>query len=219
MSYELVYFNIAGRALEIRLAFSIGKIEFKDTRVTGKEFGALKEQLPFGQLPVLKIDGKTYTQSIPIACYVAKKAGIFPESPEEGLECEAILHAVEDIWTPISVTFGPERFGLSKFKDEKEKLEVRKTIGEKIWPPKFQRLETLLKKNFDANGFAVGKKLSIADIRIYCQVKSLKAGFLDGIDKELTKKYPTLEAIYAKVGNVEQVKAWLEVEAKAQAKK
>eukprot|EP00954_Amorphochlora_amoebiformis_P027583 1386353-Amorphochlora_amoeboformis.AAC.1 len=32
--YELVYFDLGGRALETRLAMKIGKIEFKDTRLS-----------------------------------------------------------------------------------------------------------------------------------------------------------------------------------------
>lgn len=58
-SLKLVYFDMKGRAEAIRLALHIGGIPFEDTRITYAEFTPeMKETLPFGQLPILEIDGK-----------------------------------------------------------------------------------------------------------------------------------------------------------------
>ena len=48
-----------GRAEATRLAFAYGNIAFEDERIPGPEFGKRKAEgsLPFGQLPVLTVDG------------------------------------------------------------------------------------------------------------------------------------------------------------------
>jgi len=130
---------------------------------------------------------------------------------------------MEDLMTPIIVSFGPERYGLPPFKGEKkgekEKLEMRKNIVENIWPAKFAKMEEFLKQNFKETGYAAGKALSIADIRIFVTVKSLKSGFLDGVPKDFIDKYPTMLAIYEKVGELDAVKKWLKIEAEHASKK
>jgi len=62
--------------------------------------------------------------------------------------------------------------------------------------------------------YSVGGKMSIADINIYTMVSSLKKGFLDGIDKTIADKYPTLISIFETVGKNEQVAAWIEAHKK-----
>mmetsp|Transcript_5666 Transcript_5666/g.7547 ORF Transcript_5666/g.7547 Transcript_5666/m.7547 type:complete len:149 (+) Transcript_5666:55-501(+) len=129
---EIVYFNIEGRALDLRLAAAVGELEFKDTRIEFKDFPQLKPSLPFGQVPILKDAGKTYAQSMPILKYIGKKAGLYPKDESEQMECEIIIHTMEDLMTPLIVSFGPERYGLSPFKGDKEKLEMRKNIVENV---------------------------------------------------------------------------------------
>jgi len=48
---------------------------------------------------------------------------------------------------------------------------------------------------------------------IYTTLATLKSGRLDGISTSITSKYPTLEAIYAKVHAIPAVEKWLKVEA------
>lgn len=67
-----------------RLLFTLGKVEFNDKRMTFDEWRAadsLKAQMPFGQLPVLEVDGKFLAQSPAIDRYVAKLAGLMPDDP------------------------------------------------------------------------------------------------------------------------------------------
>jgi len=64
MSHEVLYFNGAGRAETTRIMLHAAGINFKDTRFGPKDWGTVKPTTPRGQLPLLKIDGKQYTQSL-----------------------------------------------------------------------------------------------------------------------------------------------------------
>eukprot|EP00920_Eleutheroschizon_duboscqi_P037126 GHVT01088906.1.p1 GENE.GHVT01088906.1~~GHVT01088906.1.p1 ORF type:complete len:108 (-),score=16.23 GHVT01088906.1:1775-2098(-) len=79
---RLTYFDSKAKAESVRLAFFIGGVEFEDKRVSREEFGAMKESLPFGQLPILTLaDGSQMAQSLAILTYAAKQAGLLPEDP------------------------------------------------------------------------------------------------------------------------------------------
>lgn len=45
------------------------------------DLAELKPTLPLGQLPVLQVDGTIYAQSMAIARYAAKLAGLYQRTP------------------------------------------------------------------------------------------------------------------------------------------
>lgn len=51
------YFPIAGAAEKVRLAFVLGDVPFEDETVYGEAWAALKPTTPYGQIPLLTIDG------------------------------------------------------------------------------------------------------------------------------------------------------------------
>jgi glutathione S-transferase len=56
---KLIYFNIPRKAEAIRLCATIWNVEMKDVRLTGDEFAAIKNTMPYGQVPALDLgDGK-----------------------------------------------------------------------------------------------------------------------------------------------------------------
>ena len=42
----------------MRFALLLGKVPFKDTRVAFAEWGEMKASTPYGQLPVMVVDGR-----------------------------------------------------------------------------------------------------------------------------------------------------------------
>ena len=49
---KLTYFHIKARAEPTRLALFIGGIPFEDVRVEHKDWPAMKEKMPYAQIPV-----------------------------------------------------------------------------------------------------------------------------------------------------------------------
>jgi len=114
---ELVYFDSVGRAESIRLACRHGNITFRDIRVNQDTLTKMKEEglVPFGQLPVMFIDGVPLAQSIPILRYVGKLSTCTPQLyPSDDLvaaKIDATLAQIGDLVQPISVLYHPEHHG------------------------------------------------------------------------------------------------------------
>ncbi len=86
---ELYYFKDAGRgeairslifrSLRCRLALALSGIEFKENSVNSSDWPAMKVKgledlsLPFGQLPLLKINGMNIVESTSILRYLSRK--------------------------------------------------------------------------------------------------------------------------------------------------
>jgi hypothetical protein len=87
------------RAEPIRLAFAIGGVDFDDVRISREEFHAQKAQgaYPFGQLPVMEVDGKLVSQSQALLRYAGKLAGLYPSDPVQALLVDEMIGAVEDV--------------------------------------------------------------------------------------------------------------------------
>lgn len=66
----------------MRLALHIGGFEFEDRRVGYAEIEALRKsgKLAYGQVPMLEIDGKAYTQSSALLAWAGARGGLYPES-------------------------------------------------------------------------------------------------------------------------------------------
>merc|ERR1719229_325551 len=108
---ELVYFNAAGRAESIRLALHHGSIPFRDLRINKEAFQKMKKEniFPFGQVPVLFIDGKPLGQSGAIIRYVAKKTKLYPTDPLLAAKVDSFVDFAEDVFYPIGITFHPSK--------------------------------------------------------------------------------------------------------------
>ena len=81
MKLKLIYPNIPFWRAEIsRLALFFGGIDFEDSRPSQGEISKMKHDgtLPFAQLPVLQVDGKTIAQTGAIARFCGKLSGLYP---------------------------------------------------------------------------------------------------------------------------------------------
>jgi hypothetical protein len=62
-TYELTYFDTAGRAGHIRPMLHAAGLEFTDYRFPFQEWGNIQPTTPLGVVPTLKIGNTTYCQS------------------------------------------------------------------------------------------------------------------------------------------------------------
>ena len=52
VKYKLYYFDARGRAELSRMLFALANVDYEDIRVDSDEWVNLKQEMPFGQLPV-----------------------------------------------------------------------------------------------------------------------------------------------------------------------
>jgi glutathione S-transferase len=180
---KLSYFDFhGGRGEPIRLALWIGNIPFEDDRFPLSEWPSLRKQTPFHQTPVFEIDGETITQANAISRYAAKLAGLYPENPLEAAYCDEVMDAVEDILSKVVVTF--------RIEDDEEKRLAREALANgpiSLYLATFERM--LVNRGGD---YFAGNRMTIADLKVFVWVRSLRSGILDHIPADLVDRVAPL---------------------------
>merc|ERR1712038_540768 len=114
------------RAEVSRLALHLGKVEFEDKKI--KDMKEFKESgvAPFGQAPILEVDGKVVAQTGAIARYCGKVSGFYPKDDDfAAAKIDEIIDTATDITNLIGTTM--------RMADEKEKLAARAVLaGDKL---------------------------------------------------------------------------------------
>ncbi|CAD5219431.1 unnamed protein product [Bursaphelenchus xylophilus] len=151
-TYELLYYDAYGRAEPIRQAFNYAGIAFKDTRIPLNEWPKWKgdtTKFPYGQIPVLLIDGKPLTESHTITRFVGRLAKLDGTTPLES----AFVDQAYEMARTFFESVGPYYkllLGQAEGNKEKLKAEFFAPNAEKQFKP----LERLLKPSgfFGENG-------------------------------------------------------------------
>jgi glutathione S-transferase len=100
----LYYFSGRGLADQMRWMLAAADISFTQKVISHKDQLAkmAKQQLPFGQLPLLQIDGIEIVQSQAAVRYIAKRSGLVGKTNEEELKCDMIVEAVRDLLSLVA---------------------------------------------------------------------------------------------------------------------
>lgn len=180
----LTYFDFdGGRGEAARLVMHLGGIAFEDRRIAGKDWPALRDQMPFQALPVLEVDGKVITQSNTINRYVGKLAGLYPQDDWQAVLADELMEAVEDISTKIGNTMGLEGEARKK---------AREVLVAGAIPRFLQQIEARLKAG--GGEWFVDKRLTVADLKCFLWVRWLKSGALDHIPADIVDQHAPLLA-------------------------
>lgn len=195
---QLYYFDFLGRAEVARIALELSGVEYEDVRLSRDQWAEFKPKTPYGQLPVMTVDGKMLAQSAAISRYCAKLAGLVPSNDLQAALCDELYEASSEIQALV--------YPSMMMKDESEKLEARKKLVE---GPLADKLAMLDKRLADIAGdkFVGGDKPSHGDLAVYCMCGWLISGTLDGIPKDLLKSYSNLSALRNRVASVPVIKA------------
>lgn len=198
-TYKLTYFDFnGGRGEPVRIAFHAAGIEFEDHRISFDEFVECRDGMRFRCVPTLEIDGVEVTQSNSMLRFIGKKAGLYPEDDLQALYCDETMAAVEDLLHQVVHTFGLEG---DELKAAREKL----VDG---WLTTYIKgLGELLERG--GGDYFADNRLTVADLKVYVQVRSLRAGTLDHVPADLVDTLaPGLVGHQERVGEDPVVKAY-----------
>eukprot|EP00981_Chlorochromonas_danica_P010643 scaffold3296_cov159-Ochromonas_danica.AAC.10 len=99
--HEATLYYFAGRGLadQLRWLLAAGNTSFTQKIISQRmHFERMaRRQLPFGQLPLLQIDGLELVQCQACLRYLARRAHIAGRTPEEVLKCDMIAEAIRDL--------------------------------------------------------------------------------------------------------------------------
>lgn len=199
---KLTYFDFnGGRGENNRLAMAIANIPFEDERIPPDQWPSVKDSTPFGQLPVLEVDGEKITQTNTISRYVGKLGGLYPEDPLEAARCDEVMSAVEDVMAKIVPTLFME--------DEDLKRKEREKLAEGPIPLYVKRFGELLAAH--GNEYFADGRITVADIKIFLWVRYLRSGMLDYVPKDIPDRLaPNLVEHFERVNSHPAVVAWYE---------
>jgi len=195
---KLIYFNGRGRGEIIRLVLAVAGVEYEDFRIERADWPSThKAGTPFGQLPVVEVDGVKLCQSNACARYFARKYKLAGKSETEEAKVDMIVDCIDDLTKPIIKIFFE--------KDEAKKAELKKKFGEEELPASLTYLENILKSNQGGDKFFVGNDMTWADLYILVLVSFVgMAGITDPF-----AKFPKQAALKKKVEAHPKVAAWL----------
>ncbi len=204
MKLRLIYPDLPfWRAETSRLALFIGGIEFEDVRPSREEIPKMRTDgtFPFGQFPVLQVDGKTIAQTGAIARFCGKLSGLYPSDDNFAA---AKVDEVIDLCTDITIQMRPSM----RETDPKLRTEMRNELSETILPRWLGFLEKLLEDNGD-KGFFVGSSISVADLAVWRLCGWISGGIIDGIPTNLLEGFPLLSDHQREISNFPKVMEWV----------
>ncbi|MEL7450467.1 MAG: glutathione S-transferase family protein [Pseudomonadota bacterium] len=187
---KLTYFDFnGGRGEPVRIALHAASMAFEDHRISFDEFMKLRAAMPFTCAPVMTIDGVEVTQSNGMLRYVGKAAGLYPTNDLQALYCDEALGAVEDVLHQVVHTFGLQGDALQ---------EARQKLVDGWLTVFIKGCAELLARG--GGEYFADKRLTVADLKVYEQVRSLRAGTLDHVPTDLVDQLaPSLVEHQARV--------------------
>jgi len=179
------------------MIFAEAGIEYVDNRLEKEAWAEIKAGTPFGQLPILEVDGVMLCQSNACARLVARRHNLAGQSELEQAQVDMIVDCLEDITKPMIAIFHEP--------DETKKAELKKKFGEEQLPGYLAHLEAIVAKNHGGDKFFVGTGMTWADLG-FLNFTSwvVMAGAPDFLDK-----FPKLKALKERVENQPKIAAWI----------
>lgn len=193
---KLTYFDFhGGRAEPARLALAMAGIPFEDHRFTYPEFAEVRKSTPFGQVPVLHVDGVQVTQCDAINRYVGKLAGLYPTDPFQALLCDEVMYVVEEAGVKLGPTF--------RMTGEEQKA-ARLALVNGSMPVYLRWLQSQLVAH--GGEYFADNRLTMADLKVFVDVRGLNSGRLDHVPTDLVEQVaPLLNAHMQRVAQTPAV--------------
>lgn len=216
---ELKYFDARGAAEVARLLLAVADEPYRDTRfmlapgtMEAPEFKEAKESgfldMNLGRAPVLiTSDGRAIGQSKAIERYLARKFNLMGDDDVEAAQVDCISEHCLD------VKLAQMRKGFSMFNREKtdeEKAKLKEEWFQADLPSWFEKIEKALALTSGAKGYAVGKKLSYADIVIFALIRDCTIQADQDATLQAAEGCELLMSIADRVATNVKIAKWLE---------
>jgi glutathione S-transferase len=194
---KLIYFDAPViRVVECRLALHLAGIEFEDVRIDAAAWSAMKEQTPYGGLPVLELPGQPpLAHSNAILVLIGRRHGLHPANDFEAARHEGMMQHVEDLRGVVTPTI---RMGGA------EKRAAREAMVAGFLPTWARSAE----RNILGEPFFGGTKLHVVDLKLHMAVRWFIGGNVDHIPATIFAGYSKLMAVYGAVREHPGVKTW-----------
>ena len=217
-SITLRYFDIQGAAEKVRLAFVLGRIPFSDERVPFDQWGSVKPTTPYGQLPVMSIDGgEPIAQSDAMLRFAGKLAtanGV-PLYPEDDMlaieEARGLVSDLEREWRiPVGIGFqDPALFGHSpEIKGTPEHKAIIEAVRVKFLEEELPKYMGFLSTRLRRSAYLCGSNPTIADCALIPVLNRLSSGGVDFVPADCLDSYPDVVRYVARFMELPEVKAW-----------
>lgn len=200
---KLIYFGIPGRGEAIRLALTIGGVEFEDKRVPFQDWGKVKATTPWGTVPVLELaDGSQLAQARSILRFVGKATGLYPsEQPLLAQRVDELMDALEDLDAAITSA------GRGLPKDEQEAARFAAVSEGGAVYSLLAKIDAFIKAH-SSGGYAVGAGMNIASILTFVTLGRVVGGVFFGVPPTVCDPFPNIQAVRKTVGSDPAVVAW-----------
>lgn len=185
----------------VRLAMIIGKIPFEDERIPFEKWPALKPLTPLGSVPVAKIDGKEFVQTMALTRYFGKQSGLYPDCALKALVIDQVVETVMDMQNAI--------FSLGGSEKNEEMRQALETVTSVDGPRYWGGCEKMLEK-ISSGPFVLGDQVSIADVCIAGIYLLLKSGHIDIFPPNALDKYRRMHQVFRSVMEIPDVSVWYE---------
>ncbi|WKX97382.1 hypothetical protein Q1695_013214 [Nippostrongylus brasiliensis] len=197
VQYKFYYFPGRGLGEITRQLFALAGVEYEDIRITSEQWPEYKSKMPFGQMPVLEVDGQQIPQSLAIARYVARKYGYAGKTPYEEAIVDALADQYKDFYVQIKDYYYPA-LGLREGDVEAAKKNILIPARDTY----LGYMTDFLKKS--SSGFLAGNDVTYADLILAEHVFTMLSVF-----PEYIKDFPEIEEHYKKVTAIEELKNWM----------
>ncbi|XP_052755102.1 glutathione S-transferase 2-like [Galleria mellonella] len=189
------YFPVKALGEPVRLLLAYGGQEFEDDRIPSDKWPEYKPKTPFGQMPVLELNGKVYAQSIATSRYLGRKYGLAGADIEEDFLIDQYVDFLNDIRAKAAtVHYEPDAALKAKKHEENAK---------NLYPVLLGKLDDIIRKN---NGHLVAGKLTWGDFVFAGMYDYLKA-MLQSPD--LDTKYPSFKKLQDTVLSLPKVREYV----------
>ena len=214
-SIKLTYFDIEAAAEPVRLALVLSGTEFEDNRVQFPDWPALKPTTPYGQLPIMSIDGgPDRTQSGAMLRWVGSTLSTTLYPAEKIFDIEEAMGVGGDLsksFEPcLYMNMRPERFGHPEgFGKTDECKAIVAAMRQKWVEEELAKYLTFLSDLIEKNGggFLASKDTpTIADCQVIPFLRSLTRGHIDHVPSDCLEVNPTIVAYIKRFCAIDSVK-------------